>query len=1080
MSGVGCLVLATLALQSPSSDSLRVLALRLPEPALIAELRARPLPVRDAIADALRQSVRGSPAIREEAMTAARSLAQGYAVAWQDSFLVRQVSLFAAWSPEHRQGKLWVDSLRRAGIAAYGREGPGAAIPIWRRALSRATTIGDTAAIAALLGNIGAAHLALGRLDSAESRLIRADALAAAIGDLRVEANAVGALAGLSQDRGDLAAAHQGYIRALALRERIGDTRGIAADRNNLGLLAQEGGDLDAARRHFESALALNRADGRDEVAATNLVNLAGLASLAGEFAQAETLYRQALATWRARELWGDAASALHGLGELELRRGDYPAAQAALRQALAIYQRTGQVSERLAVQRALAGSLSGAGELQGALDQLRQAERIAASARAPAEDRAGVALDRADVDVQLNDLPAAERLYRQAEALYRQARAPGGQADAQQGLAALLLDRQDTAGAEMLLAAALRAQQTSGDQRSAALTRIQLGKLAAQRGDTTKARRLLARAEADLERRKDPVAAAAALGERAGLEASAGLPAVAAALYRSGLDRLGDRVAPEVAWQLHAGLGRAWEARGSMDEAARELRTALAAIDPATRSLTWPERRSGFLADKWAVYADLARIEYARGRPGAAFELSESLRAREMLALLDRGRIASDSRVPADLVAREQDLRHQIAELSSNGPEPRSILLRGPDRPPSGAATREALLQAQQAYGDLLGEIRERAPRHADLVASEPAQWQDVSRQLRPDEALIEYLVSDSGTLAFVVTSDTLSVVDLGIRRPELAQLVRFVRGVLESPPRGEVDSLWRAPLRRLHRQLIDPVEATGLLHGKQRLVLVPHAELHYLPFAALLEDSVQDRFLIQRYDLAEAPSASVWLGLGQRRTEPAPGGVLAFAPRADGLPGSRHEVEAIARLEGASAQIRIGAAATEEAFRREAPTHRVLHLATYGVLNKQNPLFSFVELAPGGGQDGRLEVHEIFGLTLAADLVVLSACQTGVGSGSLADVPAGDDWVGLTRAFLHAGAARVVATLWPVEDWPTASLMERLYGEYETGRDPVHALAVAQRAALGAPATSHPFAWAGFIIVGNAAREDHGHDQS
>jgi CHAT domain-containing protein len=88
---------------------------------------------------------------------------------------------------------------------------------------------------------------------------------------------------------------------------------------------------------------------------------------------------------------------------------------------------------------------------------------------------------------------------------------------------------------------------------------------------------------------------------------------------------------------------------------------------------------------------------------------------------------------------------------------------------------------------------------------------------------------------------------------------------------------------------------------------------------------------------------------------------------------------------------------------------------LATYGVLNKQNPLFSFVQLAPDSAEDGRLEVHEVFGLHLAADLVVLSACQTGLGSGARADVPPGDDWVGLTRGFLHAGARHVVATCGP-----------------------------------------------------------------
>ncbi|RPJ62464.1 MAG: CHAT domain-containing protein, partial [Acidobacteria bacterium] len=878
------------------------------------------------------------------------------------------------------------------------------------------------------------------------------------VGDLRVEANAVGALAGLSQDRGDLAAAHEGYTRARALRERIGDSRGIAADHNNLGLLAQEGGELDGARREFERALAINRADGRDEVAATNLVNLAGLASQKGEFARAEAYYREALSTWQAKELWAEAASALHGLGQLELRRGDYPAAQTSLREALAIYRRTGQVTERLAVQRALAAAVAATGDLQGALEQLRDAGRVADSARAPAHARAGVALSRADLAAQLNSPGTAERLYRQAEALYREASVPAGQAEAQEGLAALLLDRQDLAGAETLLESALRGQQAAGSQRSAALTRIQLGRLSAERGDTARARQLLAHASADLERLGDPVAAAAALGERAELEAAAGSPAVAADLYQSGLDRLGDRVAPDVAWQLHAGLGRTWEARGSLDLAARELRAAIGALEGPSRSLPSPEQRSGFLADKWTVYADLARIEHARRRPGAAFELSENLRAREMLELLDRGRIGSSPRVPQDLVAREQDLRRQIAELSLGGPQPSGGSLRGPDLTQRNAATRDALFHAQEAYTDLLSEMRERAPAHAALVTGQTATWRDVAQRLMPDQALVEYLVSESGTLAFVVTSDTLAAVDLGVRRHELAQLVGFVRGVLDPRAGGQADSLWRSPLNRLHGHLVAPVEATGLLAGKRRLVLIPHAELHYLPFAALLDGSRPAGFLVQRYELAEAPSASVWLALEQRRSARVRGELLAMAPRADALPGSRREVEAISRLAGESRRLLIGAPATEDLFRREAPLRREIHLATYGVLNKHNPLFSYVELAPGGGQDGRLEVHEIFGLGLAADLVVLSACQTGVGSGSRADVPAGDDWVGLTRAFLYAGAAQVVATLWSVEDWPTASLMERFYSAYAAGGDAAHALAVAQRAALAAPATAHP----------------------
>src|SRR5207249_3204712 len=394
------------AAQSPAADSLRVLAARLPESALVLETRARPLAVAEAVAGALAGND----------LTAAGQLAAACAVAWRDSFLVREVARFAAWPPDRRASKLWVDSVRRAGITAYGRDGALAAIAIWRRALSRALTIPDTAGAAAALGNIGAGFLNEGRLDSAQTDLERSRALASGIGDIRVEANAVGTLAGVSGDRGDLAGARDGYVRALALRERIGDTRGVAADRNNLGLLAQHVGDQDEARRQFEAALALNRRDGRDEVAATNLVNLAGLASLAGDFARAEQLYQDALATWRAREAWADAADALHGLGQLELRRGDYPAGAAALREALSIYDRTGPLADALAVRRELAGALAAMGELQGALDELRHADRLADSARAPPAARAGVALEGADLARQLNMLGEAERLYARAE----------------------------------------------------------------------------------------------------------------------------------------------------------------------------------------------------------------------------------------------------------------------------------------------------------------------------------------------------------------------------------------------------------------------------------------------------------------------------------------------------------------------------------------------------------------------------------------------------------------------------------------------------------------------------------------
>jgi CHAT domain-containing protein len=144
------------------------------------------------------------------------------------------------------------------------------------------------------------------------------------------------------------------------------------------------------------------------------------------------------------------------------------------------------------------------------------------------------------------------------------------------------------------------------------------------------------------------------------------------------------------------------------------------------------------------------------------------------------------------------------------------------------------------------------------------------------------------------------------------------------------------------------------------------------------------------------------------------------------------------------------------------------VVHLATYGVLNRRNPLFSYVELTAVPGRDGRLEVHDVYGLRLDARLVVLSACQTAVGSGLRADVPAGDEWVGLSQAFLAAGAERVLSTLWLVDDRATAELMTRFHATLAEGKGEASALAGVQRGAILNTRLADPYYWAGLTLMG------------
>lgn len=225
-----------------------------------------------------------------------------------------------------------------------------------------------------------------------------------------------------------------------------------------------------------------------------------------------------------------------------------------------------------------------------------------------------------------------------------------------------------------------------------------------------------------------------------------------------------------------------------------------------------------------------------------------------------------------------------------------------------------------------------------------------------------------------------------------------------------------------------------------------------------------------MERLQLLCTPSATAWVQLANRRPSTPNRNVLALAPQVDRLPASRQEVLAIERIYGRRAIVRTGAKASEAALRAGLAGSGTLHLATFGVLNKHNPLFSFVELAPTGQDDGRLEVNKVFGLGLSGQLVVLSACQTALGSGAIADVPPGDDWVGLVEAFLQAGASSVLASLWPVDDRATATLMTEFHKGLAAGRPASAALAEAQRKLLRDTRTSRPFYWAGFVINGSA----------
>jgi hypothetical protein len=368
--------------------------------------------------------------------------------------------------------------------------------------------------------------------------------------------------------------------------------------------------------------------------------------------------------------------------------------------------------------------------------------------------------------------------------------------------------------------------------------------------------------------------------------------------------------------------------------------------------------------------------------------------------------------------------------------------------------------------------EIRSAAPAYARIAYPEPAGPREAQDILRDGEVLVEYLLGDEGSWLWAVTRS-------GIEWRSL-------------PPRSRVEPLVRRFLESIRPGALGPGGEEGaslarillpddVMRARARLIVVPDGILHHLPFEALpvVEPGSGTLRLAERLEVAYAPSAST-LGMLRRLPAARPGGarILAVGEPAPlpgeevsglpPLPHARAEAErAAARFPPARRRLLVGAQATEAALKAAARRPAdILHLAVHGLIDEEAPARSALLLAPGGGDDGVLQMNEVFALRLPVRLVVLSACRSGLGTAIR-----GEGMIGLTQAFLHAGARALVVSLWNVGDRPAADFMDRFYADLERGAPPAAALRGAKLAALrsAAPSDRHPGHWAAFVLIGD-----------
>lgn len=521
-----------------------------------------------------------------------------------------------------------------------------------------------------------------------------------------------------------------------------------------------------------------------------------------------------------------------------------------------------------------------------------------------------------------------------------------------------------------------------------------------------------------------------------------------------------------EILWlghEAHHILAQANLASGDTTAALVSCRQGIAAIEQVQGRLA-VELRTNFLEDKLGIYHDAIACCLRLGRPLQAFAYLERAKSRALVDFLSTNpevRLRASEPTSRELVEELTRLRDEhnwfYDRLYGYG------LARRLDEG-DGAATAEAdtLRTAIRERERQISRLRERLALHENAWVEEAelgGQVDPVPPDLDENTVLLEYYLHEEQAAVFIASHAGLEVIPLDLSTSTLRRYLSHWQLNLDAAAPlvaagAPLSSLGRNALgilQTLYRALIAPVALH--LQGRDRLVVVPHGPLHTLPFHALHDGH---RHLVENHEVAASPSSMLLQLCATRPRRSGRSALVVAYDDAGRLPFVRDEAAAVSSfLPGESF---LNAAATRASLVGAAPRHRAIHLIAHGEARLDSPTFAHLKLA-----DGQLAPADIFSLDLNGTIVTISACETGRSA-----ISAGDELIGLSRGFLHAGANTLIQSLWRVEDDSTARTMTHFYRQLATGHRAGAALREAQLALL-ADRGDHPYYWAPFQLVGD-----------
>ena len=903
-------------------------------------------------------------------------------------------------------------------------------------------------------------------------------------GETKLAAWALGAKAALLARGDEASQAHRAYLELLQAWEVLDEPLRQAAALNNLGLLERKLGQADQAVTHFRSALRIYQDHSEPRLASIVQNNLCLLHHGLGRLDVARGCYEKVLADPLGGTDEAFRATVQNNLGGVFYQQGEPARARRFFTEALRRRQELGDLRGQAELLNNLASLARTLGYWQEALDHYHRALEI----QGEIQDRWREAKTRNNIGrayLQLGEPRRALPFLERALQLRKELEDPQGQAVTLSNLATLYRDLGSPAKAEIFHREALALRRDLGDQGGEARTLLALAQEQAAREDDVEARTHLGRALSLFDQLGDRPGQASVLAASGKLALDRGQWDPARRDLEASLEILRQVGAPERTAEVLTHLARLGNQEGRAEEALGLAEEAIDLLDHLRAEITDPTLRTTFSAHRNQAHEErvealviLHHREPEAGHLARALAAADHARARGLWERLDP--LGERRDVGQESVLRreaEERVRFAARRLRSR-------------RGNKGGQEAEKALQRALAELDRLGTV----PRRRAKGVSEGFDLDALTDALGPETTLLYLFLAEPRSHVFLLQNGDLRSIELPPAQ-ELESLARKSYGSLAVLESGASSSAPAALSEALLGPVLDEVEAS-------RLAVVADGALALIPLAALPLPGTTGQRWIDRFEVFSLPSLAVWQRLRQPPTGPGPTRTLAVLadpifstedsrihPRAaeiaapgnlafrdlqeasfPRLPSSRLEARAIeAMIPPEESMVLLGDEARREALLgEEISDFRILHLATHAVADDLQPELSGLVVsrydAEGQPLEGFLDLRDLYGLELQAELVVLSGCRTAYG-----DAPRGEGLLGLSQAFFQAGARRVIASLWKVEDRATAQLMTYFYEAYLVAPQfPALALRQAQLKLAQESRWRDPWFWAGFVLLG------------